>query len=79
MLIHPIEKDQASPLVQRIYDALEQQSGSVSTFNKMLAHKPDILRAFNHLSGALWAEGALSPTLKELAYLRTSILNGCAY
>ena len=79
MQIHPIEKDQASPLVQRIYDALERQSGSVSTFNKMLAHKPEILRAFNQLSGAIWAEGALSPTLKELAYLRTSILNGCAY
>jgi alkylhydroperoxidase family enzyme len=79
MQIHPIEKDQASPLVQRIYDALERQSGSVSTFNKMLAHKPEILRAFNQLSGALWAEGALSPTLKELAYLRTSIRNGCAY
>ena len=79
MQIHPIEKDQASPLVRRIYDALERQSGSVSTFNKMLAHKPEILRAFNQLSGALWAEGALSPTLKELAYLRTSIRNGCAY
>ena len=79
MQIHPIERDQASPLVQRIYDALERQSGSVSTFNKMLAHKPEILRAFNQLSGALWAEGALSPTLKELAYLRTSIRNGCAY
>ena len=68
MQIHLIEKDQASPLGQRIYDALEQQSGSVSTFNKMLAHKPEVLRAFNQLSGALWAEGALSPTLKELAY-----------
>ena len=79
MQIHPIERDQASPLVQRIYDALEQQSGSVSTFNKMLAHKPEVLRAFNQLSGAIWAEGVLSPTLKELAYLRTSILNGCAY
>jgi alkylhydroperoxidase family enzyme len=79
MQIHPIEKDQADPLVQRIYDALEQQSGSVSTFNKMLAHKPEILRAFNQLSGAIWAEGALSPTLKELAYLWTSLLNGCAY
>ena len=79
MQIHPIERDQASPLIQRIYDALEQQSGSVSTFNKMLAHKPEILRAFNQLSGAIWADGALSPTLKELAYLRTSIVNGCEY
>ena len=79
MQIHLIEQDQASPLVQRIYDALVQQSGSVSNFNKMLAHKPEVLRAFNQLSGAIWAEGALAPQLKELAYLRVSIRNGCAY
>ena len=79
MQIHLIEKDQAGPLVQRLFDALEQQSGSVSTFNKMPAHKPDVLRAFNQLSGAIWAEGTLAPKLKELAYLRVSILNGCAY
>ena len=79
MRIHPIERDQADPMVQRIYDGLARQTGSVSLFNKMLARKPEILRAFNQLSGAIWAEGALSPKLKELAYLRTSILNGCAY
>ena len=79
MQIHLIEKDQAGPLVQRLFDALERQSGSVSNFNKMLAHKPDVLRAFNQLSGAIWAEGTLVPKLKELAYLRVSILNGCAY
>lgn len=79
MQIHLIEKDQASGEVRRIYDALEQQSGSVSNFNKMLAHKPAVLRAFNQLSGALWAEGALDSKLKELAYLRVSIVNGCAY
>ena len=79
MQIHPIEKEQASPLVQRIYAALEQESGSVSTLNKMLAHKPEVLRAFNQLSGAIWAEGALASRLKELAYLRVSMHNGCAY
>ncbi|HEY8283557.1 MAG TPA: carboxymuconolactone decarboxylase family protein [Chloroflexota bacterium] len=79
MRIRLIEKDQGGALVRRIYDALEQQSGSVSNFTKMLAHKPEVLRAFNQLSSAVWAEEALSPKLKELAYLRTSILNGCAY
>ena len=51
----------------------------MSNFNKMLAHKPDVLRAFNQLSGAVWAEGALAPRLKELAYLRVSMHNGCVY
>jgi alkylhydroperoxidase family enzyme len=78
MRIHPIAKDQASPVVRRIYQALEEQTGVVSEFVKMLAHKPDVLRAYNHLSGALWV-GELSEKLKELAYLRVSILNGCAY
>jgi alkylhydroperoxidase family enzyme len=47
---------------------------------KVLAHKPAVLRAYNQLTGALFAEDSqLSPKLKELAYLRVSILNGCAY
>jgi alkylhydroperoxidase family enzyme len=78
MRIEPVDKDQAPPLVQRIYDGLEHQVGAVSVFTRMLAHKPDVLRAYNQLSGALWA-GELSEKLKELAYLRVSILNGCAY
>jgi alkylhydroperoxidase family enzyme len=46
----------------------------------MLAHKPAVLRAYNQLFGALFAEDSqLSPKLKELAYLRVSILNGCTY
>lgn len=45
----------------------------------MLVHKPEVLRAFNQLYSAIWADGALSAKRKELAYLRVSILNGCDY
>jgi hypothetical protein len=58
-----------------MYDALEQQAGAVSTFNKILAHKPDALCAFNQLYSAAWAEGALSPKLKEL---RVTSTGACA-
>jgi len=51
----------------------------VSNFYKVLAHKPALLRAFTQLYGAIWEDGALDPRLKELAYLRTSIANGCEY
>ena len=44
----------------------------------MLAHKPDVLRALLQLDGAIWADSALSPKLKDLAYLRVSIRNGWA-
>lgn len=79
MHIQPVEKDQAPDVVRRIYEALEQRTGSVSDFTKMLAHKPEVLRAFNQLFAAVMAEDALSRRLKELAFLRVSILNGCAY
>ena len=79
MDIRPVEKEQASDVVRRIYDSIEQRSGSVSNFFKMLGHKPDVLRAYNQLYSAVWAEGALDLKLKELAYLRVSIANGCEY
>ena len=79
MPIPLVEPEQASPQVQRIYDSLTQRFGRVSPFYKMLAHKPEILRAFSQLYAALWAESALPVTLKELAHLRVSIVNGCAY
>jgi alkylhydroperoxidase family enzyme len=79
MQIKLVEKDQANDVVRRIYDSLEQRSGRVSPFYKILANKPDVLRAFLQLDGAVWAEGALAPKLKDLAYLRVSIRNGCEY
>lgn len=79
MRIRPVERGEAPDVVRRIYDALGTSPGGVPNFFKMLAHKPDVLRAYNLLSGAVWAEGALSEKLKDLAYLRVSILNGCEY
>ena len=79
MRIDPVEPDQAPPVVQRIYAAIERQTGRVSSLYKMLGNQPELLRGFNQLYGAVWAEGALAAKLKELAYLRVSILNGCGY
>lgn len=79
MRIQPVEKDGAPDVVRRIYEALEQRTGSVSDFTKMLAHKPEVLRSFNQLFAAVMAEDTLPRRLKELAFLRVSILNGCAY
>ena len=79
MRISLVENDQASPVVRRIYQALEQRSGSVAPYFRVLAHKPDVLRAFNQLHAAIWADGALAAKLKHLAYLRVSILDGCGF
>jgi alkylhydroperoxidase family enzyme len=79
MRIDPVSDEQASPEVKRMFDALARED-KLKPFQRMLAHKPAILRAYNQLSGALWAEDSkLSPKLKDLAYLRASIISGCEY
>ena len=79
MRIKPVSDEDASPEVKRVFEALAS-GGSLSPFQRMLARQPAILRAYNQLSGAVWAvDSKLSPKLKDLAYLRASIINGCEY
>ncbi len=79
MSVEPVQEEQAPESVREVYGVVKQRAGRVNNFLKMLAHKPDVLKTFGPFYQAVWAEGALSPRLKELAYLRTSISNGCAY
>jgi alkylhydroperoxidase family enzyme len=79
MRVEPVSDDSATPEVKRIFEALAP-GGKVAPFFRMLAHKPAILRAYNQLSGALWAADSMLPEkLKDMAYLRVSIHNGCEY
>ncbi len=80
MRIEPLESDRAPAAVRRIYEAIEREGRPVTNLLKVLAYKPAVLKAYNQLSGALFAEDSKLPAkLKELAYLRVSILNGCTY
>ena len=79
MKIEPVEKNKAEQSIRPVYDGLEKKMGRVINFFKMMAHKPDVLSPFLEFYNQVWAPGALSPKIKELAYLRTSIMNGCEY
>jgi alkylhydroperoxidase family enzyme len=79
MRISLIEKESAPDPVRRVYESLEHAGRPLGNFYKVLAHKPDVLRSFLQLFNAVMTEGAVPLRLKELAYLRTSIINGCAY
>ena len=78
MKITPLEKQQVSGPATGIYDELEKR-GKVINFFKVLAYKPEILKTFMDFYQQVWREGKLPDVTKELAYLRTSILNGCTY
>lgn len=79
MKIAPLEKNQAAEPAQAVYDGLEKKMGRVINFFKVMAHKPTVLGPFLEFYTQVWAPGALSPKIKELAYLRTSLMNGCEY
>lgn len=79
MKIEPLEKSQAAESARPIYEQLEKKQGRVINFFKVMAHKPNILGPFLEFYTQVWAAGALSPKIKELAYLRASLMNGCEY
>ena len=79
MRVSLVGDDEAPAVVRRIFESLQQRSGSVAPYFRVLAHRPDVLRAFNQLHAAIWADGALPAKLKHLAYLRVSILDGCEF
>ncbi len=79
MKIEPLERSQAAESARATYDNLEKKMGRVINFFKVMAHKPNVLGPFLEFYSQVWAAGALSPKIKELAYLRTSLMNGCEY
>jgi len=79
MKIEPMEKEHAAEAVKPIFETLEKKSGRVINMFKVMAHKPIVLGPFLEFYKQVWAPGVLDPKIKELAYLRTSIMNGCAY
>jgi alkylhydroperoxidase family enzyme len=76
MKIEPLEKTQAAESVRPIYEKLGK--GMLNMF-AVMAHRPNVLGPFLDFYKQVWAQGPLAPKVKELAYLRTSLMNGCEY
>ncbi len=79
MKIAPLEQSQTAEPARPVYEQLEKKMGRVLNFFKVMAHKANVLGPFVEFYNQVWAPGALSPKIKELAYLRTSLMNGCEY
>jgi alkylhydroperoxidase family enzyme len=73
-----VERDQAPPEVQQVYDRLQKASGRVLNFYKLMAHHARSLPAFVAWYPTL-REGALDLKLRQLAYVKVSQLNRCQY
>ena len=77
--VTPLKKDAASPEIHGIYDGMNKKFGKVPNIFGLMAHRPDALAKFLPLYGSIMEGGTIEPRYKELAYLKTSMVNGCEY
>jgi uncharacterized peroxidase-related enzyme len=74
-----LERDQVTPEIANVYDALLAQRGVVPNMFKTLAHTPALALATAGYLKALLSDGALPGFYKELVAVRLSVLNQSPY
>jgi alkylhydroperoxidase family enzyme len=77
LFLPPLSNDQAPEAVQTLFAKIQARMGTVLNLWRTMAHAPDVLTATLDFLKAIHRE--LPPMLRELAYLRTSQINGCVY
>ncbi|MFQ5738797.1 MAG: carboxymuconolactone decarboxylase family protein [Acidobacteriota bacterium] len=78
-VVKPIPKEQASPEIQPIYDEMAKAFGHMPNIFAVMAHRPAALKSFVPFYTSVMGGGSIEDKYKELAYLKTSLLNGCEY
>ena len=78
-VISPISKENAAPAAQPILDKLTAGLGKVPAFFGTMARVPEALAHFVPFYTAVIDHGTVERKYKELAYLKTSLINGCEY
>ena len=73
-----LESDNASPEQKEILGKVTQKSGKIANIWKLWSHSPQTLDAFLPFTKSL-SKGTLDPKLRELAYVKASQINDCAY
>ena len=75
--IEPLTDENASDAAKSLFQPLESALGMVPNIFRTMAHAPDVLAAILNLNGAIQQE--LPEKFRELAYLKTSLINECHY
>ena len=67
-----LQNDQVDPKVREMFEKIESGGGQIVNLYRVLAHAPEICRAFIRFGNRLLFRGAIPPTLRELAILLVS-------
>jgi uncharacterized peroxidase-related enzyme len=77
-LVSYVANEGATETVRPIFEGLEKKLGAVPNVFRAMAHSPEMLQGFLALNSTL-PKTKLDGKLRELAYIKTSELNGCDY
>jgi uncharacterized peroxidase-related enzyme len=77
-LVSYITNQEAAEKVKPVFEGMEKKIGAVPNVFRVMAHNPEMLEAFLGLNATL-PKTELDGKLRELAYIKTSELNGCDY
>ena len=78
-VVTPITKENAAPQIQPIFDKLTHVFGHMPGMYGIMARVPDALTNFMALYSAVINKGSVEAKYKELAYLKSALVNGCEY
>ena len=78
-VVNPVTKERVSDAAKPVVEELTKKFGRLPNIFGVMAHRPEVLKHFLPFYGAVTGDGAVEQKLKELAYLKTSIVNGCEY
>ena len=77
-LVSYVSNQEAAEKIKPVFEGMEKKFGAVPNVFRAMAHNPEMLEAFLALNATL-PKTKLDGKLRELAYIKTSELNGCDY
>jgi uncharacterized peroxidase-related enzyme len=77
-MVSYVTNQDAGEKVKTVFEGMEKKIGAVPNVFRVMAHSPEMLEAFLALNATL-PKTRLDGKLRELAYIKTSELNGCDY
>jgi uncharacterized peroxidase-related enzyme len=73
-----VANEQAADKIRSLFEGIELKGNPVPNVLRAMAHSPELFQGFLALNSAL-PKTKLDGKLRELAYIKTSELNGCDY
>ena len=75
----PLTKEQAPVELHKIYDQIQKDIGRIPNIFGVVARFPAALKTLIPFYDAIMNKGKIDAKYKELAYLKTTIINECEY